>query len=142
MAERDFDITLNPALAFRIAQLAREYASESDAAIPDDEKVDDDMGDDPMPGENALVDAEASEESGSIEMELSALIDGLSLDAQKDLLALVWLGRDGGSPLDWHRVRRQAGEVCDLHVARYLKETPLAAEFLEEGLSSLGYYSD
>lgn len=142
MAGRDFDITLDPTLAFRIAELAREYASESDRVIKDDGTVDEDMGDDPIFDEDAILDADASEETDPIEMELRALIDGLNVDAQKDLLALIWLGRDGGSPRDWHSIRRQAGEVADLHVAQYLEETPLAADFLEEGLSSLGYDAD
>lgn len=142
MAERAFDITLDPALAFRIAELAREHASGNDVAPEYHERVDVGMGDDPISGKDAFVDADASEETDPVEMELRALVDGLNVDAQKDLLALIWLGRDGGSPEDWHRVRRQAGEVPDLHVAHYLEETPLAADFLEEGLSILGYDAD
>ena len=113
MADRTFDITLDPALAYLIADLSREYAVEGDGLYPND---DEDLGN--------------NEEDGPI------------LDAQKDLLALIWLGRDDGTPEDWHRVRRQATETPHLHVAQYVEETPLASDYLRSGLANLGYEDD
>ena len=77
-----------------------------------------------------------------IETELRTLIDGLNVDAQKDLLALVWLGRDGGSFKDWKDVRKQASDTPHLHVAQYLEETPLVSDFLVGALGTLGYKNE
>lgn len=142
MSERAFDITLDPALAYRIAELAREYAAEETLPRGDDDLPDEGFDEDSLSDEEDVYDEAPEPPSDPIESELRALIDGLNVDAQKDLLALIWLGRDGSGAKDWSRIRHQATDTSDLHVAQYLEETPLASDYLIEGLLSLGYESD
>ena len=142
MSDREFDITLDPALAYRIAELAREYAVEDTLPKGEETLQDDGFDEDSLTDEEDVYDEVPEPPSDPIESELRALIDGLNVDAQKDLLALIWLGRDGGSAKDWSQTRRQATETSDLHVAQYLEETPLASDYLVEGLLCLGYESE
>lgn len=71
--------------------------------------------------------------------ELQSLISDLSVDAQIDLVALMWLGRDDQSADEWQSVRQQAADEHNKHTADYLCGTPLLAEHLADGLSTLGY---
>jgi hypothetical protein len=59
--------------------------------------------------------------------ELQSLISDLSVDAQIDLVALMWLGRDDQSADDWQSVRQQATDAHKEHTADYLCGTPLLA---------------
>ena len=139
MAERAFDITLDPALAYRIAELAREFATEGDTPDVSDPDLESDSGDEPILDVEHMLEEDRDVAVDPIENELRSMIDGLNIDAQKDLLALIWLGRDGGSDKDFHSIRRQATETSNLHVAQYVEETPLVSDYLIEGLLALGY---
>ncbi len=48
-----------------------------------------------MPCEDGFMDDDTSQETDPIAMELRALVDGLNVYAQSDLLALIGLRRDG-----------------------------------------------
>jgi hypothetical protein len=61
--------------------------------------------------------------------ELQSVISDLSVDAQIDLVAQMWLGRDDCSSDEWQSVRQQAAE----HTADYLSGTPLLADHLADG---------
>jgi hypothetical protein len=71
--------------------------------------------------------------------ELTSFIDALSEDEQIDLVALAWLGRDDYSAGDWPAVREQAAAERNARTTSYLLGMPLVADFIEEGLSMLGY---
>lgn len=71
--------------------------------------------------------------------EITSLIDALSEDEQIDLVALTWLGRDDYSAGDWASVREEASRAYNGRTAKYLLGTPQLGDFLEEGLSILGY---
>lgn len=139
MADRPFDLTLDPGLGYRIAELVREYDSEGMNPAEDSWIVDNDPGDDARPDDEDLVTAAEQETENPIETELVTLINGLNIDAQRDLLALIWVGRGDYDSNDWSSARRQARETQHLHVAQYLEETPLASDYLIEGLIQLGY---
>lgn len=139
MADRPFDLTIDPGVAYRIAELTREMDSEDLAPEFDSAEVDTDLGDDPVQDEDQLLAETEDRGVDPIETELTALIDGLNIDAQRDLLALIWLGRGDYGAEDWYQARRQARETANLHVAQYLEETPLASDYLVEGLTLLGY---
>lgn len=70
--------------------------------------------------------------------ELEQFIDGLNYDEQVDLVALTWLGRDGGTLDDWASLRRQASDARNDNTAAYLLGIPLLADYLEEALSVFG----
>lgn len=71
--------------------------------------------------------------------ELEGFIDSLSEDEQIDLVALAWLGRDDFTVEDWQDVRQEAAEAHNDKTGRYLMGMPLLADYLEAGLSALGY---
>lgn len=97
----------------------------------------------PDPGSNASDDMMASvlEDHGDdpVLQELTSFIDSMSEDEQVDLVALAWLGRGDYSAADWPEVRKEASEAHNQNTARYLLGMPTLGDFLEEGLSLLGY---
>lgn len=97
----------------------------------------------PDPGSNPADDMEISvlEEHADdpVVEELTSLINALSEDEQIDLVTLMWLGRDDYAARDWSAVREEAARAHNDRTAEYLIGTPLVGDFLEEGLSKLGY---
>lgn len=97
----------------------------------------------PDPGSNPSDDKEAAvledHEDDPVVEELTSFIDSLSQDEQIDLVALAWLGRNDYSADDWPTVRAEAARAHNERTAGYLLGMPLVADFLEEGLSMLGY---
>ena len=71
--------------------------------------------------------------------ELTSFISSLSEDEQIDLVTLAWLGRDDYTASDWPAVREEAAAAHNERTADYLIGMPLLGDFLEEGLSMLGY---
>jgi hypothetical protein len=70
--------------------------------------------------------------------ELSGFIRGLNVDEQVDLVALMWLGRGDGDLDNWRDLRLEASRAHNSRTARYLIETPMLADYLEEALSQFG----
>jgi hypothetical protein len=97
----------------------------------------------PDPASNPTDDNEAAvledHEDDPVLEELTSLINSLSEDEQIDLVTLVWLGRDDYAASDWPTVREEAARAHNKNTASYLLGTPLLGDFLEEGLSMLGY---
>lgn len=97
----------------------------------------------PDPGSNPADDMDAavleSHRDDPVVEELTSFIRALSEDEQIDLVALTWLGREDYSPEDWPQVREEAAQAHNRRTAEYLLGTPLLGDFLEEGLSMLGY---
>jgi hypothetical protein len=97
----------------------------------------------PDPGSNPTDDNETAvledHEDDPVLEELTSFIDALSEDEQIDLVTLVWLGRDDYTASDWATVREEATRAHNKGTASYLLGTPLLGDFLEEGLSMMGY---
>jgi len=70
--------------------------------------------------------------------EITSLINSLSED-EIDLVALAWVGRDDYTASDWPTVRAEAARAHNERTADYLLGMTLVGDFLEEGLSMLGY---
>ena len=51
----------------------------------------------------------------------------------------MWLGRGDFGVEEWESALQQAREAWTPRTADYLIGTPLVADYLEEGLSELGY---
>jgi hypothetical protein len=98
---------------------------------------------DPDPGSNPTDDREAAvledHEDDPVVEELTGFIGALTEDEQIDLVALAWLGRDDFTASDWDAVRDEAASAHNNRTASYLLGMPLLGDFLEEGLSMLGY---
>jgi hypothetical protein len=54
-------------------------------------------------------------------------------------LALTWLGRGDYTKEEWKEVLEEARRVHDARETQYLVGTPLLADYLDKGLSQLGY---
>lgn len=93
--------------------------------------------------QDALEDREDQDRNIPVMQELKSYIDDLTVDEQVDLVALVWLGREvDGSARDWTGIREEAAAAYNGRTLDYLLGTALAADFLEEALSLLGYELD
>jgi hypothetical protein len=123
-------MTISPEKVCFIIIKAREYDAK-------DEVTEVDPGSNPSDDKDVSV-LENHEDDPVVE-ELTSFIDSLSEDEQIDLVALVWLGRDDNSASDWPEVREEAARAHNQRTAAYLLGTPLVGDYLEEGLSMLGY---
>jgi len=85
------------------------------------------------------VDASVLEDrpSDPVQHELLSFISDLSDGAQIDLVAIMWLGREGG-PDDWAEAQQTATDEHNDHTAQYLTGTPLLGDYLAEGLAVIG----
>jgi hypothetical protein len=123
-------LTISPEKVCFIIIKAREFDVKDDVTEPD-------------PGSNPSDDKEAAvlenHEDDPVVEELTSLINALSEDEQVDLVALAWLGREDYSAGDWPTVRAEAARAHNERTAEYLLGMPLVGDFLEEGLSMLGY---
>lgn len=71
--------------------------------------------------------------------ELTASLERLNEGELTELLALVTLGRGDFSKEEWPEAIRQARDFMDESTLRYLLDLPLLADYLEEGLSQMGF---
>lgn len=111
---RQFDVKVEPSLI-------------NDASNPTDDReasIIEDTADDP------------------VRHELTVFIDGLDVDRQVDLVALVWLGRDDYTVEDWAEVRAQAASADKVRTSLYLLGNPQLGDHLEEGLAVIGRRCD
>ena len=71
--------------------------------------------------------------------ELADAIDALSEAERIELLALTWLGRGDYTKAEWCDAIADARAIHDRKETSYLVGTPLLGDYIEEGLSQLGY---
>jgi hypothetical protein len=109
-------------------------AREFDAEVP---PVDEDSGSNPS--DDAERDVLEFGAHNPTYQELTDAIDSLSDRERVELLALTWLGRGDYTKEEWREVLEEAHRVHDARETQYLVGTPLLADYLEEGLSELGY---
>ena len=129
-ADDEVTLAVSPEKVCFIIIKAREFDAKDEVTEPD-------PGSNPSDDKDVSV-LEAHADDPVVE-ELTSLIKSLSEDEQIDLVALMWLGRDDYSAGDWSDVRSEAARAHNNRTAEYLIGTPLVADFLEEGLSKLGY---
>ena len=123
-------LTISPEKVCFIIIKAREFDAKDAVTLPD-------------PGSNPTDDNDAAvledHEDDPVVEELTSLINSLSEDEQIDLVALTWLGRDDYTAADWNSVREEAANAHNERTVAYLLGIPQVSDFLEEGLSMLGY---
>jgi len=123
-------LTISPEKVCFIIIKAKEFDAK-------DEVTEDDPGSNPSDDMGAAVLEDHGDDP--VLEELTSLINSLSEDEQIDLVALTWLGRDDYTAGDWPAVREEAARAHNDRTAGYLLGIPLLGDFLEEGLSMLGY---
>lgn len=119
-------LTITPESAFAILLKAREF----DVKVP---QTDPDSGSNPS--DDNSVDALEFGPADDTRRELVSAIHGLNEDEQRDLIALIFLGREDFTIEQWHEARLAAGEIGRQNVPRFVAEIPLVSDYLEEGLS-------
>jgi hypothetical protein len=70
--------------------------------------------------------------------ELKEFIASLTEDEQYDLVALMWVGRESFAPEEYPEALRTARAEAIMPTEDYLVNTPLLADYLENGLEALG----
>ena len=127
---REGALTISPEKVFFIIVKAREFDAKDELIDPGDASNPSDDGQ-----------AEVLEDHGDdpVLQEITSFIDALTVDEQIDLVALAWIGRDDYSAAEWPNVRADAARAHNKRTASYLLGMPLLGDFLEEGLSVLGY---
>lgn len=130
-------LTITPESAFSIVLKARQF----------DVKVDEtDPGSGSNPSDDDSVDALEFGEADDTLHELNSAIDDLNDDEQRDLIALIWLGRGDFTLGEWDEARRAAADIGREQIGRYVAGIPLVSDYLEDGLSqfnqSLADYLD
>ena len=116
-------------LAFIVTK-AREF----DVEVP---SVDEDSGSNPT--DDADRDALESTGDNPNYQELVDALNSLNDSERIELLALTWVGRGDYSREEWLEALEEASRIHDEKETDYLIGTPLLADYLEEGLSQLGY---
>lgn len=128
MGNSDPDTTMELTVPVETVQalinLAHDLQGKSGTTLFDDEKSD------PDDAEIDILEDRGSDPAG---LEFRTLIEDLSEDAQADLVALMWLGRDEG---DWAELRSMAEVRRETPTAAYLGATPLVADYLAAGLAA------
>jgi hypothetical protein len=109
-------------------------AREFDVEVP---PVDEDSGSNPS--DDAEWDVLQDSADNPTYQELVDAINGLGEPERIDLLALTWLGRGDYTKEEWREALAEARRIHDAKETQYLIGTPLLADYLEEGLSQLGY---
>ena len=109
-------------------------AREFDVEVP---PVDEDSGSNPS--DDAEWDVLQDSADNPAYQELVDAINGLGDPERIELLALTWLGRGDYTKEEWREALAEAGRIHDDKETQYLIGTPLLADYLEEGLSQLGY---
>ena len=71
--------------------------------------------------------------------ELRDAIDALNEDEAIDVIAMAWVGRGDFDVGEWDEARALASERHRLRSSAYLTGMPALGDYLEEGLSQLGY---
>jgi hypothetical protein len=91
------------------------------------------------PGEDQIADALENRGDDPVVREVVGFVRSLNDDEETDLVALAWLGRGTYEIEDWDDARSTAAEERTTRTEQYLLGTPLAAEYLAEGLSAFGF---
>ena len=74
--------------------------------------------------------------------ELVAFINSLTITERIHLVALAWLGRGTFDKDEWESAVSEARDAHNQHTARYLLGMPKLGDYLEEGLTQLGFFCE
>jgi hypothetical protein len=74
--------------------------------------------------------------------EMVAFINSLNVAERINLVALAWLGRGTFDKEEWEGAVSQARDAHNEHTARYLLGMPQLGDYLEEGLTQLGFFCE
>jgi hypothetical protein len=119
-------LTITPDSAFSIVLKARQFDVKVDETDPDSGS---------NPSDDGGVDALEFGAGDDTLNELRSAISDLNDDEQRDLIALIWLGRGDFSLDEWIEARAAASDIGRERAPRYVTGIPLVSDYLEDGLS-------
>jgi hypothetical protein len=124
------ELTLSRERAFFILERARELEAKTPQTDPASAS---------NPTDDKGVDILEDRPGDATRAELLAAVRGLNVDEQLDLIALTLLGRGDYEVSEWSEARRAAADVGVSRAPGLMAGSPLASDYLAEGLSQLGY---
>ena len=126
-------LELNPETVCFLISKAKEFHAKEEVVIPDEPF---------SPSEDWARQVLADHEGDLTFQEFKASVDDLEPDQQVAVVALMWLGRGDYDEDQWEAACIDAKSEWTPRTAEYLMATPLVADYLDEGLSLLGYSCD
>ncbi len=75
-------------------------------------------------------------------LDLKRVIDKMNEEEQLHLVALAWIGRGTFAVDEWDDALQEAANLKSGFISDYLVKMPQLGDYLEEGLSELGYSSE
>jgi hypothetical protein len=123
-------LNVNPETICFIINKAREFHAKEEVVIPEEPN---------SPADNWAMQVLADHADDMTLQELKSTIEDLEPDQQIELVALMWVGRGDFSEEEWEGAVEEAQGNWNPRTAEYLMATPLVADYLDEGLSLLGY---
>lgn len=134
MADDDYpELGISLEKAFYILMKAREF---------DEKTAPSGLEDGSNPTDDKDVAVLEDNPDDATEEELVSAIDALNDDEKIELVALTWIGRGDYSIEEIDTARQQARSQSNPHTARYLTQTPLFSDYLQEGLEQAGHDLD
>lgn len=123
-------LTIDPTKVCYLIIKAREYDAKVEPEIPD-------PGDNPIDDQDREILFDYPDDPTS--EEIKAFIEGLNTDEAAELLALMWIGAGDFDVDEWDAAVAAALDAPESRRADAFLGVPLLADYLEEGLSALGY---
>ena len=124
-------LQIEPEIVYFLVLKSREF-DEKD--VPGEEE-----DPDAAPGDTMIERGMRYFDDDPVAQEIKDTIDCLNDDQQADLVALTWIGRGDFTADDWGEAVRLALERKTGPTSEYLLGTPLLGDYLEEGLTQLGF---
>jgi len=123
-------LDVNPdTVCFLISKL-REFHAKEEVVIPDTPG---------SPSDDWAMQVLADHADDYTYGEVVATVADLDPVQQVNLVALMWLGRGDFGLDEWDEAIREAKGVWTPRTAQYLLSTPLASDYIEEGLIQFGH---
>ena len=120
-------IEIDPAVVSFVILKAREFDVKVDPVAAESDSEDDEL---------AILENYADDPTFQ---EVHDFIEALNVSEQRNLVALMWIGRGDFSKEEWEDAVNEARDRATNSSADYLLGTPLLPDYLEEGMSEMGY---
>lgn len=126
----EIEFAVNPGTVCFLIDKSHEFHAKEEVVLPDTPF---------SPSDDWALQVLADHLDDPVYAELKTTINDLEPDQQEALVALMWVGRGDYDIDEWAQALDAAHAAWNARTAEYLIATPLVSDYLEEGLSQLGY---
>jgi hypothetical protein len=123
-------LDINPEIVCLVIAKAREFQAKEEVVIPEEAF---------SPSDDWALQTLANHQDDLTYQEVEAAIEDLEPEQQATIVALMWVGRGDFDVDEWDAALEQARDSWTRRTAAYLLATPMVSDYLQEGLSQLGY---